>query len=66
MDGNIIIQNISKLNCFGATVNLQLLGNSQDKNIIGAIISILTLAASVAMTYSTFNNLFPIYQCNSY
>jgi hypothetical protein len=56
MDTNIFVQNISKFDSFGATVNLQLLGDSQYKNIIGAIISLLTLAASLAMTFSTINN----------
>jgi uncharacterized membrane protein YgcG len=44
------------MDAFGATVKLKLMGNNQDKNLIGAFISLFMMAASIAMTMPTLLN----------
>jgi hypothetical protein len=53
---NIFMKTFTKLDGFGATVDLKLLGDKQDKNLIGALISIFMLAMSLALTFPQLQN----------
>lgn len=51
---NFAFKTITKFDGFGATVNLQIFGDKNDKNLLGAAISIGMLALSIALSFSTF------------
>ncbi len=55
---NIFFRIIKKFDGFGASVNLQVNGDKDDKNIIGAILSILLFSISISLSYSTFERFF--------
>lgn len=55
MDGqNLVFKTVTKFDGFGATVNLQIHGDKNDKNLLGAFISIGMLALSLALSFNTF------------
>jgi len=51
---NIFFRTFQKFDGFGASVNLQIDGDKNEKNLLGAGISIGMLAISIALSFSTF------------